>query len=356
MLRRLLPAIVAGIVLGSAAPASALIPPDTRCRTGTVALTFDDGPSKEQTPRLLKILRANDAQATFFVQGRFAKKYPEILRQMVRDGHAVENHSWNHPELTTRSDRSVERQLESTQTAIEKAIGRKPGLFRPPYGDTDAGVRAIGKRLELRQQLWTIDTRDWSGLSKSKIRAAALRGLRPHRSNVILMHDNVGNSPATLKAVPSIIKRLRRQGYCLAPLESMMPLGTVSAPSRTVEAGDKPSRLVKITFEMDGPAQRNGSFRVRAVSGSAQEGIDFRAVDRRVAVHRGQTTAEIRLRIYGDPKPNQAKTLSLRLDQPRGLRIGTRSVAVTIADDAQWEAAVRALIEPVVRPAATLTP
>lgn len=348
--------MVAGIVLGSAVPASALIPPDTHCRTGTVALTFDDGPSPVHTPRLLRILRAHDAQATFFVQGRYARKHPEILRQMVRDGHAVENHSWDHPQLTTRSHRSVRQQLVSTQTAIEKAIGRTPGLFRPPYGDTNQGVRTIGRRLGLRQQLWTIDTRDWSGLSRSRIRAAALRGLRPHRTNVILLHDRVGNSPATIRAVPSIIERIRAKGYCLVPLEAMSPLGAVSAPDSTVEAADGSSRRVKVVFTMDGPAQRDGSFRVRSFSGTAREGADFEAVDRRVSVERGRTTAEIHLRIHGDPQPHQAITLTLRLDQARGLRIATRSVAVTIADDAEWEAAVRALIGPVVAPAATLGP
>ncbi|MGA8987641.1 polysaccharide deacetylase family protein [Aeromicrobium sp.] len=356
MLRRFLPMSVAVIIICTAAPAAALIPPDTRCRSGEVALTFDDGPSAAQTPKLLKILREHRAQATFFVQGRYATRHPAILRQMIRDGHAVENHSWDHPQLTRRSDRSVRRQLTLTQTAIQKAIGRRPELFRPPYGDTEKRVRTIARRHHLRQQLWTIDTRDWSGLTRSRIRAAALRGLRPHQSNVILMHDNVDNSATTLKAVPSIVSGLRAKGYCLVPLEAMMPLGVVSARDSTVEEGEVESRLVRVSFRMDGPAQRSGSFRVRSFSGSAREGPDFAAVDRRVAIQRGQRTALIHLLVHSDPMPNEAKTMTLRLDRSRGLRIGTRNISVTIADNPKWEAAADALIGPVVRPTATLAP
>jgi peptidoglycan/xylan/chitin deacetylase (PgdA/CDA1 family) len=134
VLRRLLPVIVAALVLSSVAPADALIRPDTACRSGRVSLTFDDGPEPVTTPRLLSILARHRTQATFFVQGRNVRRHPEIVRRMVRDGHAVEDHSWDHPQLTARSDHSVRRQLRLTKREIRAAGGRSPSFYRPPYG------------------------------------------------------------------------------------------------------------------------------------------------------------------------------------------------------------------------------
>lgn len=322
------------------------------CSKGKVSITFDDGPSRANTPRLLRILRKNHAQATFFVQGQNAKRYPALLRAMIRDGHAVENHSWDHPALTTRSDRSVRRQLTLTQKAIRKAIHQSPKLFRPPYGDTSKHVRAIARKRHLTQELWTIDSHDWTGISATNIGKNALRGLRPHRKNVILMHDAVGNSPRTLKAVPGIITGLRKKGYCLVPLQLMMPLDRISTHSIRTDEGAGSTRLVPVTFRLVGPAQRSGSFRLRTVDGTAKHGSDFDRVDRIVPVRRGARSVTIHLRIYGDPMPNAAKAFSVRLSTPRALKLSTTSFGVTITDNQAWDAALTELFTPGPRVAA----
>lgn len=203
------------------APTDRAIALDRSCRRGKVALTFDDGPNPTYTPRLLLLLRRHHARATFFVTGLNASRHPEIPRAMHRDGHAVENHSWDHPELTELSARAVRRQLTRTSAVIRRTTGRAPEYFRPPYGATDRAVREIGRRLHLRQELWTVDTRDWSGLRAATIRTKAMRGLRPHGTNVVLMHDAVTNSPRTLQAVPQIIRAIRAHGYCIVPLEDV---------------------------------------------------------------------------------------------------------------------------------------
>lgn len=352
MLRRCLPAFVSALVLItllSATPAIAAdpIPPDTACRNGMVSLTFDDGPHEANTPRLLKVLRKHHAQATFFVTGVNATRYPAQLRAMVRDGHAVEVHSWDHPDLTSRSDRSVRRQLGLTKSAIRRAIGRSPKFYRPPYGATERRVRTIAKRQRLREVLWTVDTDDWRHRSTSQIARAALSGLRQHRENVILMHDAVDNSPRTIKAVPRIIKGLRKKGYCLVPLEQMTPLGSLSAPAQEFAEGSARSTVVRIAFELDGPAQRAGSFRVRSIAGSAIEEVDFQRVDRIVRVRRGARSVAINLRIFGDDMPNADKSLSIRVDRPRNLKIATPSVPVTIRDDGAWHSTITEMMAPV---------
>lgn len=92
MIRRLVP--VVSLVVSSvvaAFPAQAAIAPDTHCRSGKVSITFDDGPHKTDTLKLLKVLRMNHAQATFFVRGKYVERYPKLLKTMIHDGHAVAN-------------------------------------------------------------------------------------------------------------------------------------------------------------------------------------------------------------------------------------------------------------------------
>lgn len=338
--------LVVGVVLMTAAPAAATIRPDTRCSEGTVAMTFDDGPSAAFTPQLLEILRAEDAQATFFVLGRRAARHPGLLKRMVRDGHAVENHSWDHPALTTRDNRRIRRQIGLTQRVIRDAIGQSPGLFRPPYGDSNKRVRSAMRAQDLRHQLWTIDTRDWAGRSVRKIRRAALTDLKPHRPNVILMHDGVDNSGRTLEAVPGIVRGLRSRGYCLEPLEVMTPLATVSAdPLSVMERTDGP-RLVAVRLRLDAPAQRRGTLRLTSVGGSAVEGLDYRFVDTTITFERGARAVTTYIRVLPDPLPDATRRFTLRLSAPEGLRLVTTSVPVTITDDGQRPGPTTELIKP----------
>lgn len=336
MLRRLTPLLGLALIIGVSAPAQAVIRPDVHCAKGRVALTFDDGPSKVITPRLLRVLRKHHAQVTFFVQGHNVKRYPRIVRAAVRDGHAVEDHSWDHPDLTRRNSHSVRRQLDMTKRAIQRATGRTPELFRPPYGATSARIRRMAAHQHLHQQLWTIDTRDWSGISAKQIRSAALRGLRPHRSNVILMHDAVGNSARTLKAVPGIIHDVRKKGYCLVPLQKMMPLGEVSSPDVATDRSTEEATVVPLTLRLDGPSQRRGTVRLTSVNGSAVAGEDFDAVNRVVTFQRGMRSVTVLVRVHGDPLPGPPRVFAVHLSDPHGLRLKTTSLAITIAPTRPW--------------------
>jgi hypothetical protein len=209
-------------------------------------------------------------------------------------------------------------------------------LYRPPYGDTSKRVRKIGRNLHLREELWTIDTRDWDGRSAARIRKEALKGLRRHESNVILMHDAVKNSPKTLKAVPGIIKGLRKKGYCLAPMQYMMPWGVMTGSPVAVDEGVAESTLVPITLQLDGPSQRRATLHVTAVAGTATEGADFEPLSRDLVVPRGARSVVFEVRVYADPFPNTEKQLSLILSDPRGLRLATPSIPLTITDNTLW--------------------
>src|SRR5678810_671717 len=99
-----------------------------------IAMTFDDGPSATLTPKLLDILAAHNIKATFFVLGEMVAEHPEILARAAREGHEIASHSWSHPNLAKMSQEGVRSQLQRTDDEIKTAAGKRPTLFRPPYG------------------------------------------------------------------------------------------------------------------------------------------------------------------------------------------------------------------------------
>lgn len=338
--------VLAGSFTLTMSPAHAVIPPDLECDRGAVAITFDDGPDKRNTPRLLKALRDNRAQATFFVKGRNAKRYPGLISEMIRDGHAVENHSWNHPQFSQLSTKEVSDQISRTSAVIEGITGIAPKFMRPPYGDTDGRVEKAIARQQMTQALWTIDTNDWRGGSSNQIRKSSLRDLRPHKSNVILMHDAVDNSPRTIKAVPAIIKGLRKKGYCLKPMQVTGFPSTVSGNPLTVHEGKKSTAVVTVRLALDLPSPRSGRFHIRTVSGTAIEGADFEAVDRTMTIKPGTRDLIIRVKIWSDPMPNADRKFTLVLEDPHNVKFAARHLPVTIVDNEAWQSSRQELIRP----------
>src|SRR6185436_1535956 len=99
-----------------------------------IAMTFDDGPSATLTPKLLDLLAAHHIKATFFVLGEMVAEHPEILARAAREGHEIASHSWSHPNFAKMSQESVRSQLQRTDDEIKNTTGKRPTLFRPPYG------------------------------------------------------------------------------------------------------------------------------------------------------------------------------------------------------------------------------
>jgi len=99
-----------------------------------IAMTFDDGPSAENTPRLLEMLKQRNIKATFFLIGQNVASNPDLVRRILAEGHEIGNHSWTHPQLSKLSDQRVSSEITKTQDAIKDASGFTPTLLRPPYG------------------------------------------------------------------------------------------------------------------------------------------------------------------------------------------------------------------------------
>jgi peptidoglycan/xylan/chitin deacetylase (PgdA/CDA1 family) len=177
------------------------------CPNGYVGLTFDDGPSAT-TPQLLKALTDAHLRATMFNMGSNAQAHPDLVRQEVAAGMWVGNHTFTHPDMTTLSSNQSFEELASTQWVLSSILGKAPTLYRPPYGSTDAQVRAQEQQLHLLEVLWTVDSRDWAGASADDI-VAAVRTLQP--GGIILMHDWPAN---TIAAIPRIAEVLKEKGLC----------------------------------------------------------------------------------------------------------------------------------------------
>ena len=108
-----------------------------------MALTFDDGPDWRYTYPILDILKREKVRATFFLVGRMAEQRPDLVLRMVREGHVVANHSWNHPNLTRLDSRRMSEEVDRTNRLISEITGRSPKLFRAPYGSLDRRVEEL---------------------------------------------------------------------------------------------------------------------------------------------------------------------------------------------------------------------
>ena len=183
-------------------------------RARGVALTFDDGPHPEHTPKVLDLLDAAGAKATFFVIGHKAEKHPELVREIVRRGHAVGMHSYAHDRLfSLRSLRFVRDDLGRAVEVLEAITGERPWLFRPPVGHTSLRIARAVEELDLEVVGWSV--RGVDGLARSKPERVAARvvpGLVD--GAIVLLHDAAERDthvPASLAALPRILEVLDRR-------------------------------------------------------------------------------------------------------------------------------------------------
>ncbi|MCI8660915.1 MAG: polysaccharide deacetylase family protein [Lachnospiraceae bacterium] len=181
-----------------------------------VALTYDDGPSKNSTPRILEILRENGGKATFFMVGSRAQKFEATIRQMVEQGCEVANHTYDHTLMTKVDPAELERQLELTNQVVANAGGVTPVLMRPCGGATnDAGMGVAGA-ISMPAILWSIDTLDWKTRDVDATVSAVLDHVKD--GDIILMHDLYDTAAGASEIV---IPELIRRGYQLVTVSEL---------------------------------------------------------------------------------------------------------------------------------------
>lgn len=188
-----------------------------------VALTFDDGPHPENTPRLLDILAEHEVRASFYLIGELVRRYPELARMTAEQGHEIGNHTWSHRFLTLQSTRSIEDELGKTHEAIKDATGSPPHALRPPYGAvTPAMTRWIDHRFGYPTVTWSVDAEDWEEPEPETIRERVLS--RVHPGSIVLLHDPL---TPTVDAIAGMLDGLLKRGFGLVTVGELIAPATV---------------------------------------------------------------------------------------------------------------------------------
>lgn len=189
-----------------------------------VALTFDDGPSTTFTPQVLDILKEHNATATFFVVGKRAEQYPELIKRAADEGHEIANHTYNHPMSPVKAGRLAE-ELDKTDEVVFGVTGKHTQYFRPPGGKcTRATVEpALDKGYKVI--LWTAqeDPKDWADPGVQQIVSRVVDHVR--NGSIIILHDCGGDRTQTMEALPKIIQGLRDKGYEFVSVSSLLKGG-----------------------------------------------------------------------------------------------------------------------------------
>ncbi|NJN38643.1 MAG: polysaccharide deacetylase family protein [Acaryochloridaceae cyanobacterium CSU_3_4] len=186
-----------------------------------IALTFDDGPWPKTTATVLDILRHHNVKATFFVLGSNGVQYPDLLKRIAQEGHAIGNHTWNHG-YHYHSPALAQREIQLTQQVIAKYTGLQTALFRPPGGYLKNGLVAHAHASQQATILWTVDDTYSGSVDK------AVKNVLQHAKSggIVLLHDGGGDRKLTIQALPHIIRKLQQQGYQLVTIPELLEMAT----------------------------------------------------------------------------------------------------------------------------------
>jgi peptidoglycan/xylan/chitin deacetylase (PgdA/CDA1 family) len=195
-----------------------------------IALTFDDGPYGTSTEKILAILRREHIKATFFVIGKNVEKYPQVMKDIVADGHVIGNHSYNHSkQLQYYSYRAFEKNLKHAESIIVKKTGLHPKFFRPPYGLMSKTMKSVLKHDGYTSIMWNVDPRDWdSENSSTTVEMSVLSAVKP--GSIIILHDGhdihteYPKHPRenTINALEMLIDTLEKEGYTFVTLDTLL--------------------------------------------------------------------------------------------------------------------------------------
>ena len=199
-----------------------------------IAMTFDDGPHATLTPKLLDILKARNIKATFFVIGKNAAEYPDILKRIAAEGHEIANHSWSHPDLAKLPQDIMRSEISRTQDAITNTIAKPVTLLRPPYGALSANQKKyVHDAYGYRIILWDVDPLDWRRPGAAVVSERILKGAKP--GSIILSHDI---HPGTIEAMPATLDALLARGFQFVTVSELIkmevpPAATAGKPARS---------------------------------------------------------------------------------------------------------------------------
>lgn len=179
-----------------------------------VALTYDDGPCAVYTEALLQVLEKEEVSATFFVMGKQAEAYPDLVKKIQAGGHLLGNHTYSHCNLCEVSGAKAQEEIQKTNELLYRICGEYPVYFRPPFGcDKEELVRGMN----MYQVFWDVDPKDWQVQNTSSVVNQVLKQVQD--GDIILMHDQY---QTTVEATKILIPKLREIGYRFVTVEQMV--------------------------------------------------------------------------------------------------------------------------------------
>ncbi|KNF07586.1 polysaccharide deacetylase [Gottschalkia purinilytica] len=189
-----------------------------------VTLTFDDGPNPVYTPQILDVLKKHNVKANFFVLGKHAEKYPDIILRMKKEGHEIGNHSYSHINVEKSSIEEIKAEIIKTQEIVKNITGENPKLLRPPYGLYNGKIINMSKEMDLKIVLWTYyqDPKDWSSPGVDHIVEIVTTKIK--NGDIILLHDHNEKESHTVEALKTIIPKLTEMGYEFVTISELLNL------------------------------------------------------------------------------------------------------------------------------------
>ncbi|WCR29631.1 polysaccharide deacetylase family protein [Paenibacillus thiaminolyticus] len=190
-----------------------------------IALSFDDAPDDNFTPKVLDVLKSEGVKATFFVVGNRIEKHPDIVKRIVEEGHILGNHSYNHANLPKLSDAEFRDQIMKTDQLIREHTGYTPNIVRPPYGNISENQIKWLASQKKKVTNWNVDSLDWKGLDAEEVKTNVLAHVSP--GAIILQHSAGGTGQdlsGTVLALPDIIRTLKNDGVKLVTIPELLDL------------------------------------------------------------------------------------------------------------------------------------
>ena len=226
MVKKIVPIFILALLTALCLPGGAAMPADGGAEIPAgekyVALTFDVGPRRGTTERLLDGLKERGAKATFFLIGQQIEDNAALVARMAEEGHQIGNHTWSHQRLDGILPDEAAQEVARTEAALEALLGGGEYWLRPPYGQVAEGVE-----LGVPMVKWCVDPRDWESRDAEKVTRAILDCVEPN--SIILLHDIYSTS---VDAALRVVDRLQEEGYWFVTVEELLWLNGV-----TPEAG-----------------------------------------------------------------------------------------------------------------------
>jgi polysaccharide deacetylase family sporulation protein PdaB len=185
-----------------------------------IALTFDDGPHGRYTEEILDILHEFGIKATFFTVGVNVESRPDVVKRTIAEGHEIGNHTYSHPHLTNIEGDELFAEMKRTEEVLERLVGYRTRLFRPPEGVYSKTVSATLERMDYIPILWTVDTEDWKKPSAKRIADTVMQ--QTESGVIILCHDFVSGKSNTPAALRIFLPKLLEQGYRFVTVSELL--------------------------------------------------------------------------------------------------------------------------------------